>query len=34
VALLRAPPRRRLSAPVALCVAMRMDSFVGWFRYC
>src|SRR5829696_1361122 len=31
VALPRAPPERRVSAPVALCVAMRLNSFgCGW----
>src|SRR4051812_19923197 len=29
VALLKAPPERRVSAPAALWVAMRLDSFVG-----
>ena len=34
VALLRAVPGRRVSAPVALWVAIRMDSFVGGGFYC
>jgi hypothetical protein len=32
VALLRAPPERRVSAPVALCVAIVWDSF-GWWVF-
>jgi hypothetical protein len=33
VALLKTPPDRRVSAPEALWVAMRLDSFVWGFRY-